>query len=146
MPFVPAGGASPTPLRGTQAEGKYFTPTAWSPDAARLAGPLVSDSGRSSGIGTYDLAAQVTTVVAADEAFAVRWLADSRRVMYFTNNGRELVVLDTVTRKRSAVDVRLPGPATSNEMFAISPDNRTIYYGASRVEADIWIVERVVRP
>jgi Tol biopolymer transport system component len=145
VPLVPPG-ASPTPLRGTQAEGKYFTPTAWSPDAARLAGPLVSDSGRSSGIGIYDLVAEVTTVVSADEAFAVRWLADSRRVVYFTTNGRELVVLDTLTRKRSAVDVRLPGPATSNEMFAISPDNRTIYYGASRVEADIWIVERVVRP
>ena len=25
---------------------------------------------------------------------------------------------------------------------AVSPDNRTIYYGATRVEADIWIVER----
>ena len=36
---------------------------------------------------------------------------------------------------------RLPGlPAT--DMFAISPDNRTIYYGARRAEADIWIVER----
>jgi hypothetical protein len=24
----------------------------------------------------------------------------------------------------------------------IRPDNRTIYYGAARAEADIWIVER----
>ena len=39
------------------------------------------------------------------------------------------------------VDVRLPGPS-ANEMFAISPDNRTIYYGATHAEADIWIVER----
>jgi hypothetical protein len=29
-----------------------------------------------------------------------------------------------------------------NEVFAVSPDNRTIYYGAARAEADIWIVER----
>jgi hypothetical protein len=28
------------------------------------------------------------------------------------------------------------------DRFAISPDNRTIYYGAARAEADIWIVER----
>jgi hypothetical protein len=62
--------------------------------------------------------------------------------VYFTNNGRALVVLDTVTRQRIVVDARLPGPATSNGMFAISPDNRTIYFGAVRVEADIWIVER----
>ena len=47
-----------------------------------------------------------------------------------------------MTRQRTVVDVRLPGPATPNEMFAISPDNRTIYYGAVRAEADIWIAER----
>ena len=140
-PLAPAGAPSLT-LRGTQVEGKYFTPTAWSPDGARLTGPLVSESGRSAGIGTYDLAAQATTIVSADEAFGVRWLADSRRIVYFTNNGRALIVLDTVTRQRIVVDARLPGPATTNGMFAISPDNRTIYYGATRVEADIWIVER----
>jgi Tol biopolymer transport system component len=139
---APLGGGSPTPLRGTQTDGKYFTPTAWSPDGARLAGPVVSESGRSSGIAIYELAGQKTRVVSADEAFGVKWLADSRRVVYFTKNGLELVVLDTVSRNRSVVDVRLPGPASTNEMFAISRDNRTIYYGASRSEADIWIVER----
>ena len=46
-----------------------------------------------------------------------------------------------MTRKRTVVDVRLPGPS-ANEMFAISPDDRTIYYGGARAEADIWIVER----
>jgi hypothetical protein len=49
--------------------------------------------------------------------------------------------LDIATHKRTIVDVRLPGPST-NEIFAISPDNRTIYYGAARLEADIWILER----
>jgi len=37
--------------------------------------------------------------------------------------------------------VRLPG-ASLDDTFAISRDNRTIYYGAVRVEADIWIMER----
>lgn len=72
----------------------------------------------------------------------MKWLSDSRRIVYFANNGVELVMLDTVTRTRSVIDVRLPGPAVINEMFAVSPDNRTIYYGAARAEADIWIVER----
>jgi hypothetical protein len=61
--------------------------------------------------------------------------------VYFTKNGWELVTLDIATHKRTIVDVRLPGPST-NEIFAISPDNRTIYYGAARLEADIWILER----
>ncbi len=81
-------------------------------------------------------------MLSADETYAVKWLSDSRRIVYFTKNGAELVMLDTVTRDRSVIEVRLPGPPVINEMFTISPDNRTIYYGAARAEADIWIVER----
>jgi hypothetical protein len=84
----------------------------------------------------------VTTALCTDDPSAVRWLADGRRVVYFAKNGTELVVLDTVTRRRTRVDVRLPAPAALNEGFAVSPDDRTIYYGAARAEADIWIVER----
>ena len=80
-------------------------------------------------------------MISEDETYAAKWLTDGRRVVYFAKNGWELVVLDTMTRRRTVVDVRLPGP-TTNEMFAITPDNRTIYYGAARAEADIWIVER----
>ena len=141
-PLAPVAGVRPTQLRGTQTGGKYFSPTGWSPDATQLAGILISDSGRPSGIGTYDLATHTTRVLAEDEAFAVKWLADNRRVVYFAKAGTELVVLDTVDRTRTVVDVRLPAPAVINEMFAISPNNRTIYYGAARAEADIWIVER----
>ena len=141
-PIPPISGRSPTELPATRAADKYLNPTGWSPDGARLAGILISDSGRPSGIGIYDLAGHTTSELAADEAYAVKWLADSRRVVYFAKKGAELVVLDTVTRKRTVVDVRLPGPAVINEVFAVSPDNRTIYYGAARAESDIWIVER----
>jgi Tol biopolymer transport system component len=130
-----------TELAGTRVGDTYFHPTGWSPDGARLSGILGSTSGRTSGVALYDLAAHTTTRISDDDAYAVKWLADSRRVVYFAKNGWELVVLDTVTRKRTIVDVRLPGPIT-NEMFTIAPDNRTIYYGAARAEADIWIVER----
>lgn len=66
---------------------------------------------------------------------------DSRRLVYFTSDGWQLVAVDTVTRKRTVIDVRLPAAATG-EVFAIAPDRRTIYYGAARSEADIWIVEQ----
>ena len=101
----------------------------------------MSASGRPSGIGVTDLAARTTTAVSTDEAFGAKWLVDGRRVVYFSKDGSELVVLDTKTLKRTVVDVRLPGPSI-DDVFAISPDNRTIYYGAARAEADIWIVER----
>jgi eukaryotic-like serine/threonine-protein kinase len=138
---VASAPAPATELPGTATGGKFFNPTGWSPDGARLAGRLMTDSGRTSGVAVYDIGTHTTTMISEDETMAAKWLSDSRRVVYFTNNGRELVVVDTVTRKRTAVDVRLPGPS-ANEMFAISPDDRTIYYGAARVEADIWVVER----
>jgi len=131
-------------LTGTRLEGKYFTPNSWSRDGARIAGTLAHESGRvgPAGVGVYDLATHATTAVTTDDASTVRWLSDSRRVVYFAKNGTELVVLDTVTLRRTIVDVRLPSPAAFNESFAVSPDDRAIYYGAARAEADIWIVER----
>jgi Tol biopolymer transport system component len=139
---APIGGGPPVELTGTRVDGKYFAPTSWSRDGARIAGTLATDSGGQAGVGVYDLAARVTTALTDDDVSAVKWLADGRRVVYFAKKGSELVVLDTVTRRRTSVDVRLPGPAAFNEGFAVSPDDRTIYYGAARAEADIWIVER----
>ena len=139
-PLDPALGPA-TELPGTSVGGKYFSPTGWSPDGSRLAGSLASNSGRPAGIGIYDFTTRTTTEISADQTYAVKWLADGRRIVYFRNDGWELMVLDTVTRKSTAVKVLLPHPATT-DMFAVSPDNRTIYYGAAHAEADVWIVER----
>jgi Tol biopolymer transport system component len=118
-----------------------MNPMSWSPDGKQLAGMMASPSGRPLGAAIYDLASHKATMVSNDETYGVRWLSDSRRIVYFTKDGWELVLLDTVTRTRTVVSVRLPAPATS-DVFAISRDDRAIYYGASRAEADIWIVER----
>ena len=130
----------PTPLPGASVDGKYFTATAWSSDGGRIAGFLVTDSGRPAGIGVYDVAAASISVVSTDKAYWVHWLSDDRRLIYFTDNGRELVVVDTASGRRTRVEVRLPAPSL-DDLFAIAPDSRTIYYGAARAEADIWIVE-----
>ena len=138
---VPLNGGSPSPLPRSIIDGKSFMQSAWSPNGSRLAGVLRSDNGRPSGLGVYDLAAGAMTIVGDDETSGVRWLSDSRRLVYFATSGRELVVLDTVSRQRTVVDVRLPAPST-DEVFALSPDNRHIYYGAARAEADIWIAQQ----
>jgi Tol biopolymer transport system component len=135
------GTSPPRELAGTRVDRGYFAPNDWSPDGTRLAGVLASESGRSAGVAVYDIAARMTTVLSTDESYAVKWLPDGRRVVYFTRNGHELAVVDVATRARTVVDVRLPGPSV-NDMFVVSPDGRTIYYGASRADADIWIVER----
>jgi eukaryotic-like serine/threonine-protein kinase len=136
-----AGISTPTQLTGVEVDGKYFNPTSWSSDGRRLAGTLSSKSGRYVGAAVYDMNTHKTTELSADDPPTVRWLSDDRRVVYFAKSGAELVVLDTVTRARTVVDVRLPGLSIV-DVFAVSPDDRTIYYGAVRAEADIWIVER----
>jgi eukaryotic-like serine/threonine-protein kinase len=130
-----------TELPGTSVGGRYFSPSDWSPDGKRLTGTLTADSGRPAGLAVYDLETKTTRTISTDESYGSKWMSDGRRIVYFTKNGRRLVVLDTVGGKRSEVDVHLPGPS-ANEVFTISPDSRTIYYGAVRAEADIWIVER----
>jgi Tol biopolymer transport system component len=136
-----SGVSTTTALPNVQTDGRYFAVSDWAPDGLRLAGTLSSASNLPAGVGVYDMTTRQASVLTDDPTFAVRWLADARRVAYFTGNGTRLVVYDTVRRTRTGIDVRLPGPSIA-DMFALSPDNRTIYYGASRAEADIWIVER----
>jgi dipeptidyl aminopeptidase/acylaminoacyl peptidase len=139
-PVESAPDAAPTKLPGTLlGAGQAFGATAWSRDGLRLAGLVSTPGGRPAGVAMYDFGARTTTMLSPDQAFHVEWLADSRRIVYFVKN--ELVVLDTVTRSRTTVPVRLPAPV-GEEAIVISPDNRTIYYGAIRSESDIWIVER----
>ncbi len=135
-------GGAPTKLPGIANDEGYLSATDWSPDSRRLAGYLVSNSGsgREIAVAVYDRSTHTLTPLSGDDAAAVRWL-DDRRLVYFADAGTTLVVLDTVTRARTVVDVRLPGPSL-DETFVISPDRKTIYYGAMRAESDIWIVER----
>jgi Tol biopolymer transport system component len=133
-----------TTLPNSEVDGKQFNVSSWSRDARRLSGTFNAASGRPAGVGIYDLGRKAGAILSPDESYAAAWLSDDRHVVYFTKGGRELVALDTVTRKRTVVDVRLPGPSI-NDMFTVSPDARTIYYGAVRAEADVWIVERVRR-
>lgn len=142
-PFDGMVAGNPRELSGTTTDRGYLQTTGWSPDGRKLAGPLLdrSSSGREIGAAIYDLVSGTLKQISTDRAVTVKWLADSRRVIYFADEGATLVVVDTATLARTVIDVRLPGPSV-DEMFAISPDNRTIYYGATRSEADIWIVER----
>jgi Tol biopolymer transport system component len=139
---APLDGASgaPVALGNVTLEGGALLATSWSPDGTRLAGPILSPGGRSLGVAIYDLASKSVQRIATDDTNAVRWLSDGRRLVYFTPRDG-LVLFDTASAQRVVVDVRLP-LAASLELFGVAPDDRTIYYGGIRSEADIWIVER----
>jgi Tol biopolymer transport system component len=136
-----ATAGEPVALKSTSIGDRHLTPTSWSPDGTRVAGYLTSDNGLPNGVAVYDLAARRSTKLNDDEPQWVVWLNDSRRVLYFTNAGRQLVMVDASNGKRSVVDVVLPVPSVA-DTFTISPDNRAIYYGGVRSQADLWLVER----
>ncbi|MEZ5317791.1 MAG: protein kinase [Vicinamibacterales bacterium] len=139
VPLEPGG--QPSELPGVMVGDDIFAPLAWSPDGRRLTGTLGAPSGASTGVGVYDFASRTATRVSPDETYGVQWLPDSRRVVYFTNGGWQLVVLDTVSGVRTPVALRLPAPQYI-DVFAISRDGRHIYYAGARAEADIWLLER----
>ena len=81
--------------------------------------------------------------MSSDQTNWVRWLPDSRRVLYITLTG-DLVVVDTASGTRTVVAAKLPVSA-SDFSFALTPDGRTLFYGAGHAESDIWIAEKSKR-
>jgi Tol biopolymer transport system component len=93
------------------------------------------------GVGVYDFGSRTRRTLTADAAAMVRWLPDSRHIIYLDTGKSQLIVVDADTGRREVVDVKLPLPPSA-EAMAVAPDGRAILYGGLRAEADIWIVER----
>ena len=121
-------------------DGTRFFATSWSPDGRSLAGYLRAPSGAPAGVGVYDMASSALRAASSDATMHVRWLADSRRVAYFTNGGAALVILDTTSGRSVRSSDPLPLPAFALR-FAIARDGRRVYYGGVRSESDIWMLE-----
>jgi serine/threonine protein kinase/Tol biopolymer transport system component len=140
QPPWPFSLANVPPLRGLDLGGGVLNPNVWSPDGRRLSGPIVPMSGTPLGFGVYDVAAGTARQVSADGGvWEAAWLPDSRRLTYVTESG-DLVVVDTSSGQRRVVLGGLLPPDLDG--VAMSPDGRTFYYGARRVESNIWKVER----
>jgi len=137
-----AGSAAAQMLPNTKRGEEALNPVSWSPDGTKLAGSLMSRSGRYVAVGTYALSTHTMTVVSEDpDALGVVWLPDNRHILYFTNAGTALILVDTVTLERRVVSVQLPGPVYM-DVFGISRDGRTIYCGVGRAQSDIWVAQK----
>jgi hypothetical protein len=64
------------------------------------------------------------------------WLNDNRRVLF--REGGSLYVLDRVTGKWQEI-LSLTGPTLIGN-YALSRDNRRLYYTSGSAEADIWLL------
>jgi Tol biopolymer transport system component len=115
--------------------------SSWSPDGRKLVGALTREvEGGNSGIGVFDLTTGEGRQLGADEMGGkIAWLQDSQRILYLSKG--ELVVMDVDSGERREIPVDLPVPPAL-DMLTASPDGTAIYFGAERVESNIWTVER----
>ena len=82
------------------------------------------------------------TVLSADaRGYELAWLPGERQVVYFTQRGT-LAMQDVTTLERRELTGWLPYPPDPFGGIVASPDGRTLYYGAQRVESNIWLVRR----
>jgi len=129
----PWGEQTPRKLAPYPETGQLFNGWYWSPDGSMLAGFLNRDDG----IAIYWPAARTyrrLTSHGADPA----WLSDSRRLL-FLDRGK-IHLLDSASgNERELVSV-MP-EEVARRGFAVSPDDRQIYFSVSTTEADVWMVE-----
>jgi len=143
-PPFPAKDSQLQLLKNLEVGGGIFEAANWSPDGKYLSGGIVDKgSGASIGVGVYDLAANKAIKLTDDaNQFTVPFLPDGRRLLLI-NPRNELVVVDIATGRRRVIPVSFGVGTTVNmESVALAPDGKTLYYGAQRVEANVWKVTR----
>jgi len=127
-----ASEALPAPGQASQ----FFNAWSWSPDGQKLAGFLQERDGTFSGIAAYSLE---TRSYARLTEFGMDpiWLSDSRRLL-FNHHGRVCLV-DSATRKVQEV-LSIAPYEIARRGFAISRDDRAIYFSLATTEADLWML------
>ena len=125
----------PHPLPGQQMPG--FLPWSWSPDGKLLAGWQTRPERPNGGVIIYSFAAPRYEWL-TDFGRNPVWLSDNRRLI-FADLGK-IYLLDILTRQwREIYNVEPSGFG----IFALSRDNRRLYYSLVSTEADIWLLSRL---
>ena len=134
-PRKPWASQTPEKLPMTVGPEGWMIPNQWSPDGARLLGPVVNASGGSAGLGVYDIATRKARLVSRDPVgfFGFAWLGDSKRVAFQQEDNIVILDVDSGRRKVIPTGIALGGG------LVVSREGRTIYATIARAQADIWM-------
>ena len=117
-------------------------PNYWTRDGRWLLGIGVTTSGETRGTVLWDVATLRPRLLNDDaKSEVVALLPDYQHIVYF-NQRRKLVMQDITTLARREITGTLPYPPDVSAAVVVSPDGRTLYYGALQQEANIWMVRR----
>ncbi|MEO7043304.1 MAG: hypothetical protein ABI035_13665, partial [Gemmatimonadaceae bacterium] len=114
----------------------------WTRDGRWVGGVIITSDGALRGHVVADPTTLRPRVLNDDsDGEFMAWLPDGQHVIYFMKDN-SLVVQDINTLARHAITGKLPYPPEQSQDIVASPDGRTLYYGAERAEANIWMVRR----
>jgi Tol biopolymer transport system component/tRNA A-37 threonylcarbamoyl transferase component Bud32 len=133
QPRKPWSAQTPEKLPAFPGEGQIFNGWNWSPDGHMLAGFLNRDNG----IAIYSLGSRSFRKLTGHGADPV-WLSDSRRLLFL--DGGKIHLLDSASGSTRELVSVMP-EEVARRGFAVSPDDRQIYFSVSTTEANLWKIE-----
>jgi Tol biopolymer transport system component len=126
---------SMVPLPRIPGQEGILRPERWSADGTRLTVTLVLPGVMQGGVWVLDERRGTFEQVTSAGGNAV-WLSDEKRVI-FQNRGKLFLANLGTKQIRDLLDVT---PYEIERDFALSPDNRTIYFIKSVIEEDLWLM------
>jgi Tol biopolymer transport system component len=132
---VPLASRTPDVLPPFPRAGASFVAWAWSPDGSHLAGWKLLADGRSAGIALYDRTSGSYRDVTAFGIFP-GWI-DRQRALVFAANG-QLHRVDLASLEVTPIDM----PSDFALDYALSRDQRWLYYALDQREGDVWLITR----
>ena len=132
-PGKPWSAQTPERLPAFPGEGQIFNGWSWSPDGHMLAGFLNRDNG----IALYSPGSRSFRKLNGHGADPV-WLSDSRRLLFL--DGGKIHLLDSASGSTRELVSVMP-EEVARRGFAVSPDDRQIYFSVSSTEANVWKIE-----
>jgi eukaryotic-like serine/threonine-protein kinase len=106
----------------------------WSPDGGRIAGEMPSNAANK-GITVYSLDSRRTEKL-SDSGRNPLWLPGGHRIVFFDENGVEIVDLDS---HRRTTTPWMPPRGTRLGHCHLSPDGKTLYVRQMVEQGDVWI-------
>ncbi len=127
---------TPATLVPANSPNAHLRVTSWSPDGQKLAGFLSSGDGRFAGVAVYTLESHELRQVTKFGSFPA-WLSDSRRLL--VNDQTGMVWVDSETGRTREILSMSPNEFSLG--FALSRDNRTVYFSVDVADSDIWLMK-----
>ncbi len=125
---------APEALQSVGEPDAQWIATSWSPDGRLIAGFLLHSNGVNGRIVLYEVESRRYEKLRISGRSPL-WLRDMRHLLFV--EGSKLYLMDA--RSKAVQEVLDPAPNSLNRV-SLSADNRTIYFGLQKEEADVWLM------